>query len=206
MEYIITESQLKRIIKEEEVNEFSNSIKKMNSFTRKLVNSVLKNYNINIKMLLTWGVSVAGLMMPIDKFIRDGNFDLQENEVHLILAGLSFLFFFEGASATKEILNKIKENGLEKKFQMAYLKASQLKNAFFGFLSSLKIVSSQFLEIISYCFLIPIIGDIQSLAQDSVNIKETAILITERLIASGTLVVSRHILSSIISKILKRLK
>ena len=36
-------------------------------------------------MLLTWGASVGGLMMPLDNYIKSGNFNLNDREEILIL-------------------------------------------------------------------------------------------------------------------------
>lgn len=207
MEFLINESQLALIIKENKKSEnFSDSIKEMISFTTKMVDVVSRNYKLNIKMLLTWGTSVAGLMMPLNEFIKSGNFEISESERYLVLCGVSFLLLFEGSRNPTKILDKIKKEGLEEYFKIVYEKGIQLRESFFDFIRSLKIISSQFLEIISYCFLIPIIGDIQNLASSSSNLKQTAILIAERLIASGGILLSREILVAALKKILSRIR
>lgn len=208
MEFILTESQLLMCIREsKQDSEFlSSSMKKMDSYMKNMVNRVFKTYELNLKMLLSWSTSIGGMIMPLDEYIKTGNFNLNENERYLVLAGVAFLLFFEGKRGMVRVLNKIKEEGLEEVFDATLLKGIQLKDSFVNFLRSARIVSSQFLEIISYTFLLPIIVDIQNLSNGSVDLKETALLITERLIASGLVLVSREVLYNVMRKLIKKLQ
>jgi hypothetical protein len=81
-----------------------------------------------------------------------------------------------------------------------------LKDAFTTFLRSTKVITSQVLEIVSYAFLIPIIGDIQELASSSSDIRQTALIIAERLVASGVVLLSKEILFLMFKKLIKRLQ
>jgi hypothetical protein len=207
MEFIISQSQLNLILNEQRNDDsLSSSLKKMKSFTNNMVGRVLKTYDINLKMFLTWGTSIAGLVMPLNEFLKSGSFDLSESERYLVLSGIAFLIFFEGKRGIGKILTSIKENGLEEAFDATLLKAFQLRDSFTKFLRSTKVITSQVLEIISYAFLIPIIGDVQNIAGDASNLSESAVMIAERLVASGAILLSREILVSAFKKILKRLQ
>jgi hypothetical protein len=184
----------------------SSSLKKMKSFTNNMVGRVLKTYDINLKMFLTWGTSIGGLVMPLNEFLKSGNFELSESERYLVLSGIAFLIFFEGKRGLSKILTTIKENGLEEAFDAGLLKAYQLKDSFTNFLRSTKVITSQVLEIISYAFLIPIIGDVQNMAGDVTNITESSIMIAERLAASGAVLLSREVLVSLFKKLFKKLQ
>jgi hypothetical protein len=80
MEFLITETQLKTILTEQDKSKMTEDMKTLYSFTENIVNRVKTIYGINLKMLLTWGTSVGGLMMPLDNFIKSGNFDLNEQQ------------------------------------------------------------------------------------------------------------------------------
>ena len=207
MEFILTESQLLRIIKENRSDDnLTNSLKRMSSYAHNLVNRVAKTYDLNLRMFLTWGVSIAGLVMPLDDFIKTNNFNLKENEIYLILAGVAFVIFFEGKRGMTKVLSKIKEKGLEDVFNEVLIKGLQLKDSFLQFLKSTRVISGQLLEIISYAFLIPIIVDIQNYISETTTINEATILVSERLLASGVVLLSKEFLQQIISKIIKRLQ
>jgi hypothetical protein len=207
MEFLITESQLQLILSEQKNDDnLSGSLKRMKSFTNNMVSKILKTYDINLKMFLTWGTSIAGLVMPLNEFLRTGNFNLTESERYLVLSGIAFLIFFEGKRGLNKVLSKIKEEGLEEVFDATLLKAYQLKDAFTTFLRSTRVITSQVLEIVSYAFLIPIIGDIQELASSSSDVRQTALIIAERLAASGVVLLSKEILFLMFKKLIKRLQ
>lgn len=207
MEFLITESQLQLILSEQKNDDnLSGSLKRMKSFTNNMVSKVLKTYDINLKMFLTWGTSIAGLVMPLNEFLRTGNLNLTESERYLVLSGIAFLIFFEGKRGINKLLSKIKEEGLEEVFDATLLKAYQLKDAFTTFLRSTRVITSQVLEIVSYAFLIPIIGDIQELASSSSDVRQTSLIIAERLAASGVVLLSKEILFLMFKKLIKRLQ
>ena len=206
MDFLINESQLRTILMEQDKSKLSGYMKKLHSFTNNIVNRVSKSYGLNLKMLMTWGTSVGGMVMPLDNYLRTGNFDLTDDQRYLVLAGIAFIMFFENKRGLTKILEKIKEEGLEDAFKSGLEKAKDLKDSFKSFLSSINVTVGSFLDTVAYSFLIPIILDIQSVASGSTNLKEASMLITERLIASGVVIVSAKVLASVIKKILQRLK
>ena len=206
MEFLINESQLRTILMEQDRSKMTGYMKKMYSFTNNLVNRVSKSYGLNLKMLLTWGTSVGGMVLPLDNYIRSGNFDLTDDQRYLVLAGIAFIMFFENKRGLTKILEKIKEEGLEDVFKVALEKATNLKESFKSFLSSINVTVGSFLDTVAYSFLIPIIVDIQSVATKSTDLKEASMLIAERLIASGVVIVSSKVLSTVIKKILERIR
>jgi flagellar biosynthesis/type III secretory pathway protein FliH len=156
-------------------------------------------------MLLTWGTSVGGMVLPLDNYIRSGNFNLTDDQRYLVLAGIAFIMFFENKRGLTKILEKIKEEGLEDAFKAGLEKATDLKESFKSFLSSINVTVGSFLDTVAYSFLIPIIVDIQSIAAKSTDLKEASMLIAERLIASGVVIVTAKVLSTVIKKILERI-
>jgi hypothetical protein len=62
------------------------------------------------------------------------------------------------------------------------------------------------MDTVAYSFLIPIIIDIQHIAYNTSNPKESAILIAERLVASGVVVIGAQVLSQVIKKIIEKVK
>jgi hypothetical protein len=206
MEFLITESQLKTILTEQEKSQLGDYMKQLNAFTKSVVNRVHKVYGFNIRMLVTWGTAVAGLMLPLDQWIRSGNFDITDDQRMLILVAISSILFFESKRPVSKLIKTIKEEGLEDVFEQGLRKGSELKEAFIGFMNSVKITISSFLDILSYAFLIPIISDIQSLAESSTDPKQAALMIAQRLAASGVTVIGSQVLSRALKKIIDRIK
>jgi hypothetical protein len=206
MDFLINESQLRAILQEQDESRMNDYMKTMYSFTKNLVNRAGKVYNLNLKMLLTWGTAVGGLVMPLDQFIKSGDFNLSDDQRYLVLAGIAFILFFDNKKGLVDVLVKIKEEGLEEVFRKTLDKGKELKSSFKGFLSSLNVSVGSFMDTVAYAFLIPIILDIQNIAESSVDPKEAGLLIAERLVSSGIVVVGAQVLSQVIRKIIQKLK
>lgn len=206
MEFFISEQQLKVILMEQDRSRMSDSMKKLYNFTDLLVKKVAKIYGLNVKMLLTWGASVAGLIMPLDNYIRSGRFNFSENQITLILIGVAMMLFYNTRKVTSKVIEKIREEKLDGVFQVLLRKATELKVSFVDFMGALNVTLGNFLEVVSYSFLVPIITDIQKIAQKTSSISEAAAMIAQRLIASGVIVVGAQALTSLIKKLLKKFK
>jgi hypothetical protein len=204
MEFLITETQLKTILNEEHGTRLTDSIKILNEYTVNLVKQLKTFYNLNFKMLLTWGASVGGLMMPLDNFIKSGNFNLNDREEILILGAVASILFSENKKNIDTLLKKIKEDGLLDIFQIILNKGEELKSSFVNFLKSLKVSVGSFMEMTAYAFLIPILFDVLSVADKSTSIRQGSLLIAERILASGLVFIAKEAIYNVIRKIIKR--
>lgn len=204
MDFLINESQLRLILQEQDQSKMSDYMKELYSFTSNLVTKAKKSYGLNLKLLLTWGASVGGLVMPLDRFIKTGRFDVTDEQATLILLGIACTFFYDNAKALRTILLKIKDEGLEDTFKEVLVKAKNLKNSFTNFLKSANVTLGSTLELVTYSFLIPIITDIQSAIVDGGDLQTTAMTIAKRLVASGVVLVGQIALTETIKKILKK--
>jgi hypothetical protein len=205
MEFLINESQLRVILQEQDQSKMTDYMKELYSFTSNITNKVRKTYGLNLKLLLTWGASVGGLVMPLDNFIRSGRFDITDEQVALLLVGVACTYFYDNENALKKILSKIKEEGLEDIFKEVLLKGKNLKDSFTKFIKSSKVTINSTLDIITYAFLIPIITDIQSLITSGEDIQTVSMKVAKRLVASGVVLVGQVVLTEIIKKIIKKL-
>lgn len=205
MEFLITESQLRVLLQEEEKSQLGLYVKNMYAFTKQMLNKVFKSYGINLRMLLTWGTSVGGLVLPLDQYLRTQHLGLNEDQRMLVLVGIIFALFFETKRPFVKIMSLIKENDLEDIFQDGLRKGTQLRDAFTNFLSSANTGVGTFLEAIAYSFLIPIITDVQSVLGQTEDIETAAILITERLLAAGVILVGRQALIDVVKNVLKKI-
>ena len=192
MDFLINESQLRIILQE------------MYSYTNGLVDRAKEIYGLNLKLLLTWGASIGGFVLPLNNFIKTGRFELNEAEQTLILVGVACSVFYDNSRMLKLIYKKIKEHGLEDTFKEVLIKSKNLKNSFSRFLSSANVTISSSLDLVAYSFLIPIITDILEASSTSGNFETIAKTIAKRLVASGVVIVSQALLSDAIKKLIKK--
>jgi hypothetical protein len=204
MEFLITESQLKLILQEQDQSKMSDYMKEMYSYTKNLVEKSKKIYGLNLKLLLTWGASIGGFVLPLDNFIKTGRFELNDVEQTLILIGIACSVFYDNSRTLKLIYKKIKEHGLEDVFKEVLVKSKNLKSSFSRFLSSVNVTVSSSLDLLAYSFLIPIITDILDASVNGGDIEIMSKTIAKRLIASGVVIVSQVFLSETIKKLIKK--
>ena len=204
MDFLINESQLRIILQEQDQSKMSDYMKELYSFTSNLVNKAKKTYGLNLKLLLTWGASVGGLVMPLNNFIRTGRFELTDDQATLILIGVACTYFYDNVKTLKTILTKIKEEGLEDTFKEVLIKSRNLRDSFFNFMKSANVTLGSTLELVTYSFLIPIITDIQSAITEGSDIQTTAMTIAKRLVASGVVLTGQIALTETIKKIIKK--
>jgi hypothetical protein len=150
------------------------------------------------------GTAIGGFMLPLEMYLREGSFDLNEEQTALILVGIAAVNFYGQKKNISTILSKIKENGLSEYFESVLEKSDKLKKSFVGFLESLSLTLSSVQETISYSFLLPLITDLMNVAYNTKDFWGASEIMTERILASGVVVVSGQILIEIINKILKR--
>lgn len=205
MEFLITESQLKTLLSEQDKSRLGSSMLYLNSMVKQIVSRSAKAYGINLRILLTFGASVGGFVLPLDEFIRNQNFDMTEDQRMLVLGGIVITLFFDSKSASRKLISTIKEEGLEEIFRNGLRKGTQLKSAFANFLTSINQGTAKILDAIAYSFLIPIITDVISVAHGVQDIESAGVLIAQRLIASGVVLVSSQSLTEVIKNILKRI-
>jgi hypothetical protein len=206
MDFLINEQQLRIILQEQDKSKMTDYMKELYSFTTNVVNKVAKKYELNLKMLMTWGTAVGGLLMPLDRYLMSGNFEMSDSERFLVLAGVASIIFFENKRIVSKIIKKIKDEGLEDIFDISLNKAVELKNTFFEFLNSLNLSISTFIDIMAYSFLLPILTDIHSVATNVTDVNEAAMMISKILLASGVVAGGGTLLNSIIKKLIKRFK
>ena len=197
MDFLINESQLRIILQEQDQSKMSDYMKEMYSYTNGLVDRAKEIYGLNLKLLLTWGASLGGFVLPLNNFIKTGRFELNEAEQTLILVGVACSVFYDNSRMLKLIYKK-------DTFKEVLIKSKNLKNSFSRFLSSANVTISSSLDLVAYSFLIPIITDILEASSTSGNFETIAKTIAKRLVASGVVIVSQALLSDAIKKLIKK--
>lgn len=205
MDFLITESQFNYLVENKDTDIIEKNISELESFSKKIYSDAKIKFGIDIKLLLTWGTAVGGLIAPLDNFIKTSNLSVTDHQASLILIGVVATLFFDNEELFSKVYTKIKEEGIEKQFMTVLRKGQDLKKSFINFLLSLNISINNISGLIRYSFLIPIISDLQNYVSDASDITETAKMISARILASGAVMVSSDILYQLIRRILRKL-
>jgi hypothetical protein len=201
---LITESQKKLILLESINDEISDTVKKNYSFTKKIIKLSSEQISTNLEFLLTWGASIGGFMRPLNDFISGKYPELSDIELSLIITGVIAVYFSDNKKLMSSVNEKIKEDGLVKPFNDLLKKGGQLKKSLLAFISSLNISLHNITNIMSYCFIIPIIPILYESVSKGVisdyEIKEIAL----RISSFGLLTISGNIVRELVTKIVRR--
>jgi hypothetical protein len=137
MDVLITESQ-RTLILTESLNDTLKTIHEHSiDFSANLYKRVKKRLGFNFKILLTFGAAVGGLVEPLEKFLEGKYPEMTEQQTLMVIVATTCILFNEGKNILKELLPKIKEEGLEDIFRTSIVKSRKLVTAFRGFLATL---------------------------------------------------------------------
>ncbi len=204
MNYLISESQMQVIISESLRERFSDNMKELNNISKKVIEDVFTVYKLNFKFLLTWGASIGGMIGPLKSWIEGNIPNLTEYEVSLLTLGAVAQFYYDNERKLKNLYKKISDHGLQSEFEVAQIKADQLKRAFTDFISMLAITSTSIINNMSYAFILPILEDLYYLSIGADNTQGLIQLIGKRLVASGAMIVTGALLSNLIKKMIQK--
>lgn len=201
MDFIISQNQLNVIVEQNLPNDITDNLRKLYDFTRELIDKSMSVWGLNAKFLITWGAALGGMILPLKNWLDSQNFEITQEQTFLLLLGIACNYYYDNSDFIRKVLEKIKEEGLLDVFKKLYSKSEELKKGLVEFLRSLKIFGDSMTSIMSYAFVLPILGDIYEMFGGE-NLVETAKLISQRIAASGVVLIVGHSLTSFIEKIL----
>lgn len=202
MDFIISQNQLNVILEEHSPNDITDNLRKLYDFTRELIDKSMSVWGLNAKFLITWGAALGGMILPLKNWLETQNFEITKEQTFLLLLGIACNYYYDNSDFIRNVMQKIKDEGLLDVFKKLYQKSEELKNALVEFLRSLKIFGDSMTSIMSYAFVLPVLGDIYQMFGGE-DVFESAKMISQRIAASGVVLIVGHSLTSFIEKILK---
>ena len=205
MKVVLTESQYRAILLNESRDEFTNYLSSLKEFANNVITKTEQDLKINLNMLLIWGAGVGGVMGPLNEFIMNGNFNLNQFQVASILCATSAILFNESKSTIKTLVDYIQEQGIFEVFSQVLKKGTKLKQTFFKFIESLNMTLYTISNIMSYSFIIPILPIIWEMSQSGIKGGEVKEIIV-RLMSFGVVSISGNTLKELITKLVARFR
>lgn len=203
MNVILTEEQTKLLLAEGMPDILSTIYEKGTDFSANLYKRIAKRLKFNLRILLTFGAGVGGLMEPLMKMLNGKFPELTEDQSLLIVVATICIVFNEGKDVLKQVLPKIKEEGIENEFRYSVLKTKRLIAVFKGFLGTLGNSAAFLTDVMSYIYLIPLLGYLTIALQGQSLTPEQVDMLIKTLGATGVLHISTASLEEIVKRILK---
>lgn len=205
MKLIITERQYHKLITENSKKEVTEYLTDLKEFALKVIKTTQENVGINLQMLSIWGAGIGGIMRPLNDFLENGNFNINEFEIASIVCAVSAILFGETSKNLRELIDYIDKNGLKETFLIALNKGNKLKKVFYKFMGSLNMTLYTVTNVMSYAFLIPILPLIWEISNSGANTEDIKEIIL-RFMSFGLTSVSGVIIKELVNKLINRFK
>lgn len=166
--------------------------------SKKILNDFEKFWNLNLKLLSTWGAALGGIMLPIKNWIEQKYPDLSYEQVILVLMGSIIGFFYDNDYFINTILKKIKKEGLLNELKSALLVSQKLMNSLNSLLEKMHFNSRDNVDYVSFAFVLPILDDLKKTVSQE-NLDE----LTKKIISSGVVLSSSSKVRFFLSKLLQ---
>lgn len=204
LKILITERQKNFLILENTNKQIENVVENSENFFKQVFNEVKKQTNLDFKFLLTWGAGIGAFIEPVADFVQ-GNFpQMSFSDICLLSVSIFFTLFVENSSILQKLLRKIKENKITSEFESSLEKAKELKETFHEFLKSLGVSVSKMINMLSYTFIIPLLGFLVEYTKEGYLTSESSTEIGIRLASFGILTLSSKTLTVLFKKLINR--
>jgi hypothetical protein len=206
MDILITESQKGILLTEGIAEALAEIYSGTKDYSSDLYKRVKRRLNINFGVLLTFSAAIGGVVEPLESFLVGKYPDLSEDQIVLILTAVVAILWKENSKLIRELLDKVKSQGLNKELMTAIKKSNQLKNSFKQFLTNSLQGISFSLDVLSYTYMIPLLGYLVMMYQGQEISPEQVELLVTRLSAIGGLTIGSEVISKIVDTIRKKSK
>lgn len=203
---LISESQKRRILLEASGGNIVDIIKKNYSRVKEIIEESSEQIGMNLQFLITWGASIGGFVGPVEDFVRGKFPEINDLQISLILTGVISSYYIDNKDMIYKIFSKIKEEGLSDILKQVLRKTDSFLSVFLDFISSLGIQFHKITNMLSYTFIIPLLGTLYNVSKNMEVTDQDINELVVRISSFGLLTVSGIIIKQLINKIVKRFK
>ena len=205
MDVILNENQYKKIILEVAKKKIEGSSEENKNLIKRIVSDVKREFKLDLKFILTYSVTIGGLIGPVYEIVSSSIPSLSNVEMSLISVGVIMTYYYNNSELLNKILIKIRDNGLINEFNLMLEKTENLKLAFFDFVQSLNVTIGSMSNILAFTFLLGVLSTLVNFAESDFTNLETNKLIMSLMGYFGTLA-SKHITKELLTKMIERFK
>lgn len=205
MDIILSEHQYSKLLTEEKKSEVSQSVSESKKFVKDVISDIKTQYKIDFSFALTWGAAIGGFVGPIARYMEGKYPSLTHSDITLLSFACILTYFSSNKDKLSKVLDLIKEKKLVTYFQQMLMKSEDLKESFFGFLSSLNITFSKVGNMLAYTFLVPLVPMLKHVADMDLP-KDQLDLLVKSIIGYAAVLTSSVVVRDVVEKIIKRFR
>lgn len=200
MKVLITEQQYQTLLTEGYKDKLNNIFSHYESLVDKIVSDVSKQYKMSTKFALTYGAGIGAIMEPISKYLKNEFVGLEPWQISSIVVASISIVFFEGKEYY-QLKKELENEGLDDELEVAVSKAESLKDKISDMLNILGLSIYKGLDVISYTFLLPILGMLINVLSNFGFESVEFTTLVRTLLTSGVITTSAVVVRDVIQKI-----
>jgi len=197
---LITEQQYQTLLTEGYRDKLNNIFSHYESLVDKIVSDVSKQYKMSAKFALTYGAGIGAIMEPISKYLKNEFVGLEPWQISSIVVASISIVFFEGKEYY-QLKKELENEGLDDELEVAVSKAESLKDKISDMLNILGLSIYKGLDVISYTFLLPILGMLINVLSNFGFESVEFTTLVHALLTSGVITTSAVVVRDVIQKI-----
>lgn len=153
MKVILTESQYKKLLKEQYKDSVNSTLSKISDFTFKVIKDVSNQLKFDFRFLLTYGAGIGAILQSVFEYLEGTFTNLDTNQIAGLTVMAIAVVFYENKDL-KGLLDKMKGDELSN----AISYTEKIKNKFSHLLKVLGLSIHRTSNIVSYSFLVPVLS------------------------------------------------
>lgn len=204
MKILITESQYRNVLLEQQKSFLKSFLDKQEAAGKQAVEEASKWVGFDYRFLLTYAMGIGGLLPTVTKWLYDKEPTLDDTQMTAIIISAISLVFFETKDKT-EIISKMREKGLGEELNRVSVFLSHMKGFFSGLFRAIPEISMKASNILAYTFLLPLSTYITNIVPD-VNTIDALVATIEGILMNKVSNLSGSYIKAILKTLIPNIK
>jgi hypothetical protein len=188
----------KQFLKESVQHNLAHNLRSLYLDSKDILSDFDKTWNLNLKLLSTWGAALGGVMLPMKNWIEQKYPELSYEQVILVLMGSIISFFYDNEYFISAIVKKIKKEGLMEEFKQSTIVSQKLINSLTSLLNEMNYFGNDNVDYLSFAYVLPILEDLKKgISIDNLD------AVSNRIYSSGVVLTNKSNIKFFLRKLIE---
>jgi hypothetical protein len=188
----------KQFLKESVQHNLAHDLRSLYLDSKDILSDFDKTWDLNLKLLSTWGAALGGVMIPMKNWIEQKYPDLSYEQVILVLMGSIISFFYDNEYFISAIVKKIKKEGLMEEFKQSTIVSQKLVNSLTNLLNKMNFVGNDNVDYLSFAYVLPMLEDFKKgISIDNLD------AVSNRIYSSGVVLTNKSSIKFFLRKLIE---
>jgi hypothetical protein len=188
----------KQFLKESVQHNLAHNLRSLYLDSKDILSDFDKTWNLNLKLLSTWGAALGGVMLPMKNWIEQKYPELSYEQVILVLMGSIISFFYDNEYFISVIVKKIKKEGLMEEFKQSTIVSQKLINSLTNLLNEMNYFGNDNVDYLSFAYVLPMLEDLKKgISIDNLD------AVSNRIYSSGVVLTNKSNIKFFLRKLIE---